>query len=240
MEQTKQITLSGEYTDSTSKDQVIVECAECGDQIKISKKRVEQSKWNFCDRDCMGAFQRSDRVTLECEYCGDEFEVRTSKTEQKYCSRECLGKTKRNRVTLECEYCGDKFEVRGSNADRRRFCSNSCSNSRPRKTPASFTLEGRNGYPGWTHPKQTTVHQLVAVSKGHDPSKVYGRNEWSVDHKNGMKLDNRPENIELMRHHDHGKKDKQRQIRMEYSHKEILALLDYLTPIGGTPPFESG
>lgn len=46
--------------------------------------------------------------------------------------------------------------------------------------------------------QEVGVHQLIAISCGADPYKVFSRNKWNAHHRNGWKLDNRPENISLI------------------------------------------
>lgn len=41
------------------------------------------------------------------------------------------------------------------------------------------------------------VHQLLAISEGEDPDKVFSNGEYHVHHKNHIPWDNRPSNIEL-------------------------------------------
>jgi hypothetical protein len=55
--------------------------------------------------------------------------------------------------------------------------------------------------------KKISIHQLVAISGGADPYKVYGNSSYNVDHKNGCKIDNRESNLELLSVKEHGQKD---------------------------------
>jgi len=47
------------------------------------------------------------------------------------------------------------------------------------------------------------VHQLVAIAYGADPSCVFSDGAFHVHHQNGCELDNRPQNLELIRQSDH-------------------------------------
>lgn len=98
--------------------------------------------------------------------------------------------------------------------------------------PAKFHLEGHVfkgphvGYPRWTRTgtgHRVRVHRLQMISAGADPHKVLN-GEYSVHHINGCPLDNRVENLELMKNADHGMQDGYRSAT-GYTHKEYLEAL---------------
>lgn len=76
--------------------------------------------------------------------------------------------------------------------------------------PCRFELEDDQGYPvitktGDGNVKRVRVHRLVAIAAGYEPSKVFG-GALEVDHINNCKLDNRPENVQLLNKNEHGEK----------------------------------
>lgn len=70
--------------------------------------------------------------------------------------------------------------------------------------PASYTTNV-NGYEMWSVPSPDTiaVHQLVAIANGADPHKVFSDGEYHCHHKNGVRWDNRPGNIEVLSSSEH-------------------------------------
>lgn len=78
------------------------------------------------------------------------------------------------------------------------------------KDPVTFHLEDSQGYPviygtGDEENGRVRVHRLVAISTGYSPYDVFGGGK-DVDHKNNCKVDNRPENIQVLSKQDHGAK----------------------------------
>jgi len=55
------------------------------------------------------------------------------------------------------------------------------------------------GYPRWRDQiagKEISVHRLTAIAHGADPHKIFG--EYHVHHKNAVRWDNRPSNLEML------------------------------------------
>lgn len=65
-----------------------------------------------------------------------------------------------------------------------------------------------DGYEIWhdrISQKAVSIHQLLAISEGEDPGKVFSNGEFQIHHKNGIKWDNRGSNLELLTAKEHGK-----------------------------------
>lgn len=59
------------------------------------------------------------------------------------------------------------------------------------------------------------AHQLVAIANGADPYKVFSDGEWHCHHKNGIRYDNRPENIEFKTGEDHLREHSKERVRTD-------------------------
>lgn len=78
------------------------------------------------------------------------------------------------------------------------------------KDPCRYQLEDDQGYAsisqtGVEDVKRIRVHRLIAIYKGYDPYDVFS-GYYDVDHINNCKLDNRPNNIQLLDKQSHGAK----------------------------------
>jgi len=63
--------------------------------------------------------------------------------------------------------------------------------------------------------KSVKEHQLVMLREGADPEKVFSNGEYHVHHKNGIRWDNRLENLELITATEHAKHHTEQRTRTD-------------------------
>lgn len=143
-----------------------------------------------------------------CEGCGKVAErlynplSRVFNKRQRFCTIECCNKARAKSnldPTFVCERCGKetgrslRSDGKGMNF-RQRFCSKSCANERERNRVSKGFVHAEYGYRYFSE-KGKWVGEHRRVMEG-----VIGRplrKGETVHHKNGDRLDNRPENLEL-------------------------------------------
>ena len=137
----------------------------------------------------------------------------------KFCSRECyLAQHAKKFVTAICAHCHGKFTV-NANAPTKQYCTLKCRYAAQKREGASYI--GTNGYRYVkVHDREDQVegayeleHRLVMEE--HLGRPLLGRE--SVHHKDGNKLNNAIDNLEILTHAEH----------MRRHHAEYVATQGY-------------
>lgn len=154
-----------------------------------------------------------------CPVCGTYF---VSKYRGKnegwtiYCEANCRNELKRKGEYRNCETCGKEFYIPRAHIkrsddgyERGRFCSQECfrkwrSTLRGEETPnwQGGKFIGANGYVYVRHNGKYELEHRVVMEK-YLGRKL--REDEVVHHKNGVKTDNRLENLQLMTNSEHTK-----------------------------------
>jgi len=145
-------------------------CPVCGKAVYANRGQRASGIGVYCSRACQTAGQTKEKVVKQCPACGKEIKVRPSYVWRVYCSKEC--------------------KARGQVArplDRDH-------NGRPvRLDKAGYVMLWDPDHPGAFH-GWVYEHRIVA-------EQTIGRHldrEEHVHHVNGVKDDNRPENLQIM------------------------------------------
>lgn len=149
-------------------------------------------------------------MIVQCGYCGTDVKRKPHEVEKykkHFCDNKCRGRSQQNRLRFTCENCGIEFESWPSRGSR-RCCSWECYFGF-RKGQAKGYIQGggyRMIYLEKSHPLGERVYEHWLVMYKHDPGfTVWAKeNRWSIHHRNGVRDDNRPENLEWKAPGKHG------------------------------------
>src|SRR3990167_1435286 len=163
-------------------------CLTCGNGFHT--KRAAQ-RW--CSQSCNKNYPRH---SLVCKLCGIGFQ--SKRPGALYCSRACRGRDNRTLPDKNCMECGKLLTRIQLVGKGQRFCSRVCNRAYWTRT-GTKDAHGYIGVHTPNHPfadsrGRVSQHRLVM-------EQVLGRYLLPVEivhHKNGIRDDNRPENLELL------------------------------------------
>jgi hypothetical protein len=184
-------------------------CEACKKPFTVPKCFEDQ---RTCSKDCGGVIRRKGLVIRVCGYCSKEFIVEHPSDDKMYCSKECGYASTRgerhhrwnpNKVVV-CQNCQKEFRPPELN---RKFCSNACNKAwkkihgnglAPIGTKSEFGeyIFVKIGRTRWIPEHRMIVEQLL----GRPLKKTE-----IIHHRNGIKHDNRPENLQVVTRQAHMK-----------------------------------
>lgn len=170
-------------------------CVVCGSVFHRSAYYMSDAAWQrrqFCSQACAykGRVQRAAQTPpcKSCVVCKKIFYKQPKQgrwDERRTCSQECAVVSRRKLTPLACVACGVTFQP---DTSKRKFCSLPCAASVHKGKP------GVKGKPArYKKTKGVLEHRAVMEKKLGRPL-VRGE---TVHHRNGVKNDNHPDNLEL-------------------------------------------
>lgn len=191
-------------------------CKQCGVRDTTYPSQPRQ----FCSLSCRSKWQAEYRmptkprrgITEPCPTCGTPVYRQQGQPNKRFCSKPCRDQANRKGVEKACEGCGTAMMVVPSYPNK-RFCSRPCYEAhRIKRSGIGRMHNGREvikdhaGYLRiWQpdHPMATQGRILEHRWVMEQSLDRYLRTDEHVHHLNGVKDDNRPENLQLMDAQDH-------------------------------------
>lgn len=179
------------------------QCLVCKKEFKVYKSNFNKAK--YCSWNCSNFAHRKGEMKV-CLFCKKSFYTRSwalKNDRGKYCSQKCSGLAHRNKIKTFCKICSKPIIKRADVGKKQgTFCSMKCAGIAHSKY---MTGEGSPNWKGGRIIERGYVR--LRISNKYLPEhrlvmeKHLGRklslNE-QVHHKNGIKDDNRLENLELI------------------------------------------
>lgn len=175
-----------------------VVCDNCGKTFICKHKSRLNHKNLFCCKKCEGEYRKRQNLNMTCPICGKKFHAKPSyiakAKHELCCSRECMGKYRKKKYKGESN---PNFGNRGKD--------NPLYTGDTRISSYGYVLVKNCDHPFANGDGHVFEHRLVAEKYLLEPqytTTINGKNylskDYVVHHINGIRTDNRPENLQIM------------------------------------------
>lgn len=188
----------------------IRKCSNCGKEIKIRHKKRMDLKNVFCSRKCSNDFRKKNREKVEnyfnckCSICNKRFHIKPSafkKSKNHYCSIQCHTLAKKEYMKGEKNH---QYGLKG--------CENSSWKSDKKVTNYGYIKIRCLEHPFKDCDGFVFEHRLIAekyLLNNENSIEINGKKylkpNYAVHHKDENKINNNPENLEIMTKEEHSK-----------------------------------
>ena len=217
-------------------------CEYCGNDIYLPPHRLKSGEKHYCNRKCYtnGRKITEKTVKFNCDYCGKACERIISVyklAKSHFCNKECVSKWLIRQSSIECicSFCGKTIHTQANRVNRNsnNFCNKECyvkwlpNTLKAHKNPSwkGGRVTTHEGYIRKYMPEHPNSNHQYILEHRFVMEKKLGRyltkNEI-VHHLNGIRDDNRPENLHVT---IRGKHEKNTVIEL---YKNKIRALEYL------------
>ena len=190
------------------------QCEHCDKQLDRETLRRKTARW--CSVRCRVESKMKRCNPKQCKHCGKDLSYNQSRQDVKCCSRSCANKFKTKRFTMSSCPCGKEL-TREQRRDRYKYCSMDCYQAAPKQRKGWKPFIDKQGYRKVYAPDNPNARKDGLILEHRKVMSEWLRDErgsneiplipkhYIVHHKNGLRTDNRRENLEFkLRKAHHG------------------------------------